>query len=103
MSAAEINVAFLEVYKKADAFIRDAYGTKDGVTEYLRRMEVVRGGSLACATWDEDYRRLKQARWQRNQLSHDVSVETEFCAPEDLDWLERFYERLYATTDPLAL
>lgn len=62
MSAADINVAFLEVYKKADAFIRDAYGTKDGVTEYLRRMEVVRGGSLACATWDEDYRRLKQAR-----------------------------------------
>ena len=35
----DLNIEFLEEYKRVDIFIRDAYGTQSGVTEYLRQME----------------------------------------------------------------
>ena len=101
--AAGINVDFLELYKKVDAFIRDAYGSQEGVSEYLKLMEADGDGSNFCLTWDEDYQLLKKARWQRNQLSHAVSIDNKFCEEEDLAWLEEFFERLCSTADPLAV
>lgn len=33
------NISFLETYKSVDMFIRDAYGTKEGVSYYIGLME----------------------------------------------------------------
>ena len=35
----DLNIDFLEEYKSVDKFIKDAYGSAEGVTEYIRSME----------------------------------------------------------------
>ena len=32
----ELNIEFLDLYKRVDRFIRDAYASSEGISEYLR-------------------------------------------------------------------
>ena len=100
----DLNIDFIDLYKRVDRFIRDAYASLEGVSEYLRQMEQndFKGRSLV-PTWATDYNRLKRLRWIRNQLSHEVGYDSDICEEADYIWLEEFRSRLYAASDPMSV
>lgn len=99
----ERNVKFVDLYKSVDRFIRDAYTSSEGVSEYLRQMEQNEfKGALHVSSWKTDYDRLKHLRWIRNQLSHEVGFDSDLCGIDDYNWLLSFRDRLYSADDPLA-
>ena len=99
----DLNIDFMDLYKSVDRFIRDAYSSSDGVSEYIRQMEYVfLDGKHYVATWSMDFDNLKRMRWIRNQLSHEVGYDSDICEEADYDWLETFRSRLYSANDPLS-
>lgn len=99
----DLNIDFMDLYKSVDRFIRDAYSSSEGVSEYIRQMEQNDfKGRRYVATWGADYDKLKRLRWIRNQLSHEVGYDSDICEDADYDWLETFSHRLYSANDPLA-
>lgn len=99
----DLNIDFVELYKRVDRIIKDAYSSIDGVKEYSRLMEEnsYRGRTCIC-NWDSDYRNLDNARRLRNKLSHDVSYDSDFITESDYEWLKDFYDRLLSANDPLS-
>ena len=99
----DLNIDFMDLYKSVDRFIRDAYSSTEGVSEYIRQMEQNDfKGRRYVATWSADYDKLKRLRWIRNQLSHEVGYDSDICEDADYDWLEVFNQRLYSSNDPLS-
>ncbi len=99
-----MNVDFIDLYKDVDRFIRDAYSSENGVSEYIDQMSsAMYKGCRMVNQWDKDYASLKRARWIRNQLSHEVGYDTDICNKDDFAWLISFKERLYSANDPLSL
>lgn len=99
----DLNINFMELYKQVDRFIKDAYSSSTGVSEYIQQMESDNiKGNFYLSTWKEDYSQLKQMRWIRNQLAHEVGYDSDICSEEDYYWLENFYNRLFSRDDPLA-
>ena len=100
----DLNIDFMDLYKSVDRFIKDAYSSSEGVSEYIRQMELnfVQGGQYV-STWSEDYNKLKQLRRIRNQLAHEVGYDSDICEESDYNWLESFNSRLYSASDPLAV
>ena len=99
----DLNIDFMDLYKRTDRFIKDAYSSSEGVSEYIRLMEVdFTRGSINIRGWDSDYDNLKHIRWIRNQLAHEVSYDCDICSESDYEWLEGFYKRLFSSDDPLA-
>lgn len=99
----DLNIDFMDLYKRADRFIKEAYSSSEGVSEYIRLMEAdFIKGSSNIQGWKRDYDNLKHIRWIRNQLAHEVSYDSEICSVNEYEWLEEFYERLFSTEDPLA-
>ena len=100
----DLNIDFMDLYKCVDKFIRDAYGSAEGVSEYIRQMEQNDyKGSRYVSTWGTDYDMLKHLRWIRNQLSHEVGYDSDICEESDYDWLDSFRGRLYSANDPMAI
>ena len=98
----ELNIDFLELYKKVDRFIRDAYGSEDGVSEYIRQMEDSYFGAMYVSSWKIDHDMLKRLRWIRNKLSHEIDFDAEILKKTDYEWLKEFSTRLHSVNDPLA-
>ncbi len=99
----DLNIDFMDLYKRVDRFIKDAYCSSDGVSEYLRLMESKNyKGSRYVAGWNSDYDSLKHSRWIRNQLAHEVDYDSDICSNEEYEWLEEFYTRLFSSDDPLG-
>ena len=100
----DLNIDFLDLYKRVDRFIKDAYASSEGVSEYLRQMEhnAFKGRSLV-STWATDYNQLKRLRRIRNQLSHEVGYDADLCEEDDYQWLEEFWNRLFTADDPMAV
>ena len=100
----DLNIDFLDLYKRVDRFIKDAYASSEGVSEYLRQMEhnAFKGRSLV-STWATDYNQLKRLRRIRNQLSHEVGYDADLCEEDDYQWLEEFRNRLFTADDPMAV
>ena len=99
----DLNIDFMDLYKRVDRFIKEAYSSSEGVSEYIRLMEAdFIKGSSKIQGWKRDYDNLKHIRWIRNQLAHEVSYDSEICSVNEYEWLEEFYERLLSTEDPLA-
>ena len=100
----ELNVDFADLYKEVDNFIKDAYSSEHGVSEYLMQMETkaLKGRRLLPA-WDADYKELKRLRWIRNQLSHEVGYDSDITEEFDYEWLKNFRAGLYSSSDPLSL
>ena len=99
----DLNIDFMDLYKRTDRFIKDAYSSSQGVSEYIRLMEAdFNRGSINIRGWKSDYDNLKHIRWIRNQLAHEVSYDSDICSVIDYEWLEEFYERLFSSDDPLA-
>ena len=100
----DLNIDFMDLYKRVDKFIRDAYSSSDGVSEYIRKMELNRfKGQRYVSTWAKDYDMLKHIRWIRNQLSHEVGYDSDICEENDYDYLNAFHQRLFSSDDPLAV
>ncbi|MCR5601873.1 MAG: hypothetical protein K6G33_14200 [Ruminococcus sp.] len=99
----DLNIDFMDLYKRTDRFIKDAYSSSDGVSEYIRLMEAsFNRGNANIQGWKSDYDNLKHIRWIRNQLAHEVSYDSDICSESDYEWLEDFYKRLFSSTDPLG-
>ncbi len=100
----DLNVGFSDLYKQVDRFIKDAYSSQEGVSEYIRQMESLGYRFRAyVGCWDKDYKMLKHVRWIRNQLSHEVSYDSDICGEDDYDWLASFSARLYSANDPISV
>ncbi|WP_028519687.1 DUF6548 family protein [Ruminococcus flavefaciens] len=100
----ELNLDFLELYKSVDKFLKDAYSTSNGVSEYIRQMEINNSDGKRCIhSWSYDYEKLKHIRWVRNQLAHEVGYDSDICEPDDFYWLKKFYDNLFSSKDPLAM
>lgn len=100
----DLNIDFLELYKDVDKFIREAYSSADGVTEYIRNMEQYSlKGPRYVNTWRKDYDMLQRVKRIRNQLAHDVRFDSDICEENDYDWLYNFHRRLFSAEDPLAM
>lgn len=99
----DLNIDFMDLYKRTDRFIKDAYSSSEGVSEYIRLMEAsFNRGNANIRGWKSDYDNLKHIRWIRNQLAHEVSYDSDICSESDYEWLEDFYKRLFSSTDPLG-
>jgi hypothetical protein len=94
----------MEIYKRIDSFIREAYHSDKGVTTYIDEMNSKAGASWSILGWNETLEQLKNYRHIRNSYSHDVgSSYSDICTPEDIRWLQSFYSKLMSAQDPMSL
>ena len=76
----ELNIDFMDLYKSVDRFLKDAYSSDTGVTNYIQNMELkFLQGRRSISSWQSDYDELKHLRWIRNQLAHDVDYDSDIC------------------------
>ena len=95
---------FLETYKRVDKFIAESYSLeRNGMSEYIARMEACSDRMFQNPDWKDDYYALKHLRWVRNQLVHEVdALQRGVLKTEDLQTLRVFYGDLLSGADPLA-
>ncbi len=99
----ELNIEFQEQYKQLDRLCREMYSSGEGVSAYIQDMERTPYHERCTVyNWDSIYKELKHIRWMRNQLAHDISIDSDFCKQSDIDWLNNFYESIFVGNDPLT-
>lgn len=99
----ELNIEFQEQYKRLDKLCKEMYDSREGVSAYIQDMEQTSYyEQKAVYNWDVVYRQLKHMRWMRNQLAHEIDIDTYFCEQSDIDWIKQFYESIMNGTDPLT-
>ena len=100
----ELNIEFLEQYKRLDKLCKDIFSSSEGVSSYILDMESKSyKEKQTVAHWDIIYNQLKHARHMRNKLAHEIDIDTKYCEQLDIDWIKQFYESILNQTDPLAL
>ena len=101
----DLNINFLEEYKSVDNICKDIFGTRDGISEYIRIMENTHWQDYKCvSTWQSDYSELKHARWVRNQITHENgTMDSNICSQNDFNWIKNFRFRILNSKDPLTL
>ncbi len=99
----ELNIEFQEQYKRLDKLCKEMYSSHEGVSAYIQDMEQTPyNEQKAVYNWDIVYKQLKHLRWMRNQLAHEIDIDTDFCEQDDIDRIKQFYESIMNGTDPLA-
>lgn len=85
---------FITSYKRLEKLCGDLYGNNRGISSYIEDMKTL-PGYRHVSGWNEDLKQLKHYRQIRNQIVHepDCSEET-MCEPGDVEWLDRFYDRI---------
>ncbi|MDE5593349.1 MAG: hypothetical protein K2I75_05385 [Clostridiales bacterium] len=79
------------------------YSSDEGVSAYIKEMESIPFDEQTVVdNWDNVYRQLKHLRWMRNQLAHELDINTEFCEQDDIDCVVGFYNSILSGVDPLA-
>ncbi len=97
----DLEIEFLEEYKRVESFCRDALSVQNGVTEYIMQMEgEATFGLSSIANWQNSYHTLKRLRWLRNQITHDTGASD--CTEADLEALLSFHDDLLNQRDPLS-
>ena len=100
----ELNIEFQEQYKRLDKLCKEMYSSNEGVSSYLQDMECTPySEQYVINNWSAVCKQLKHYRWMRNQLAHDISIDSDFCEQYDIDWIKNFYESILNGTDPLTL
>lgn len=98
-----INDSFFEAYKQLDKICREALGTEAGVKAYIDIMYNCSDGNRYIADWYYVRNKLKDYKKIRNSYAHDVgTTEGDICVPEDVEWLNSFYQDIMQGMDPLA-
>lgn len=100
-----INILFLEEYKRIDNICCDIFHVKTGgVSRYIDEMTVHPPYSSRVGSWENTLATLKHMRHIRNELSHSIgTLEIPQCNEHDLEWLQGFHESILTQTDPLSL
>lgn len=96
----KIDSDFFDEYKKLDSMCGNLLSCKNGVSEYISRMERCSGTSR-IPTWNDDYKKLKHLRWIRNQIAHD-STNKAISSSTDLSDVKQFQKRIQKKSDPLT-
>lgn len=97
----DIEVEFLDEYKKLDNLIKDKFSSEQGVTEYINRMKANDYfGSNLFSEWSRTYRHLIHIRTVRNDIMHNDHFD---CEAEDLEYVLDFYDEIMSLNDPLTL
>ena len=97
-------MGFMDSYKRLEKLCGDAMGDERRLSAYIDEMAGEPYGSRYVTGWESDLRKLKHYRWVRNQIVHEPDYsEDDLCGPEDVQWLEDFYDRIMNQTDPLTL
>ncbi len=97
----DLEIEFLEEYKRVESFCRDALSVQNGVSEYIAQMEDESTfGISSVVNWQNSFRTLKRLRWLRNQIAHDTGASD--CTEADLDALLSFHDDLLNQRDPLS-
>ena len=100
----DLNIDFMDLYKRVDNFIKDAYSSSTGISTYIEEMEINNyKGKISVYNWETTYCTLKHLRWIRNQLAHEVGYDSDICSENDYEQLDNFYDDLYNANDPLSL
>ena len=95
-------MSFLNSYKRLDNLCKDIFQSEKGVVTYLENMQEIRYNIPYRVDFDADYNKLNQYRRVRNQIAHDnYADESNMCSEEDAAWIEQFYGRILAQTDPV--
>lgn len=95
---------FMDAYKYLEQLCSDMLGDYHGVSAYIDAMRQIPYGRSYVAGWDSDLQLLSHYRRTRNRIVHEVGyTEEDLCTPEDIEWLNNFYDRIMNQTDPLAL
>lgn len=103
----DLDVKFLEIYKRFEKVLSDMFFCEHGVSEYISVMETkekdypIYCSKISC--WKEDYKNLKHLRWLRNQITHNVDDKGGFCNTNDLIMLNNLYNKILHQEDALAL
>ena len=99
----KLNDAFMESYKHLDKICREIFNSDKGITTYIDTMQEINDGNRKLPFWDDVLRKLKNYRYIRNMYVHDVDTsQYDICTKEDIVWLDKFYNSIMETTDPLA-
>ena len=100
----QLNVAFLETYKRLDKLCQELYDDNKGVTSYiddLKQQSAI--GRRRIPGWDHDLNQLIALRHLRNRLTHEVgTMEKPLCTQEEIEEIETMHQRILSRTDPLA-
>ncbi|MDE6361872.1 MAG: hypothetical protein K2L53_02730, partial [Clostridia bacterium] len=100
----ELNVEFIEQYKRLDKLCKEKLNSNEGVTSYIVEMETTPYETTAeISAWDATYKQIKHFRWMRNQLVHEISFDEDFCSNEDIKIIKNLYELIIKAQDPLSL
>ena len=98
----ELEVRFLEQYKRLEVLCNDIFSCRNGVSEYITQMEQIPFCKKRYITsWEKDYLTLKRLRWLRNKITHETSISD--CEGEDIEAISAFYARILNRQDPLAM
>lgn len=74
------------------------------LSSYICEMETTPYETTAeISAWDTTYKQIKNFRWMRNQLVHEISIDDDFCTKEDIDSIKKLYELIVNTQDPLSI
>ena len=93
----------MESYKHLDKICREIFNSDKGITTYIDTMQEINDGNRKLPFWDDVLRKLKNYRYMRNMYVHDVDTsQYDICTKEDIVWLDKFYNSIMETTDPLA-
>ena len=97
-------MGFMDSYKRLEKLCGEVMGDDRRLSAYIDEMAGKPYGSGYVPGWESDLRNLKHYRWVRNQIVHEPDCfEKDLCSPEDVEWLEDFYDRIMDQTDPLTL
>lgn len=100
----ELNIEFQEQYKALDKLCKDLFKSQEGVSTYIREMDVTPMRlRQKVYNWENIYKGLKHIRWMRNQLAHEISIDEDFCEVHDIEFIKRFYSDILHYKDPLAV
>lgn len=99
-----LNINFLENYKRLDRLCKDCFSSNEGISEYIRQLETDQWQLKGYNLWqNDDLKMLKHVRWIRNKLSHEVDAfQSDLCTQDDLDFVIDFYNDIMDCLDPLA-
>ena len=99
----ELDVEFVESYKRLEGLLKDIYSNENPVSGYIVDMEKVGWFEYQHVLgWESDFKALKRARHIRNNLSHDTPYGQGDTMQNDLEWIKNFYQRFLDSDDPLA-
>ena len=91
-------------YKQLEKLCNEIYHDSHGVSAYIDDMTNLSLDLRYIPNRNDDLKQLKHYRWVRNQIVHEPDcTEENMCEPEDVVWIDNFYDRIMEQTDPLSL